>query len=309
MFYYLTMNTKLCRTLYVNINCLCKSYLNHVLPSSRRAGTVTNFQLDLHRKSPLSNSQEQTENDETLVAPRHYKYVFPEFLPDPTINKRDRIAEKLERRDMLKRRSVIDIPEFYVGSIMAVTIADQNATAKKNRFVGLCIGRDKHGLRANFTLRNVIDGQGVEIVYDIYSPIIQSIEVLKLEKRLDEHLFYLRDAPLEYSTVPFNHEAVPHPSGAPVPINPIKVPLNPYPWTTRWELYDFKGADMTNSGIWPKRIIRAQHPLNIKAWQKYDLMKWYRESINDVETEDIMDSVYTGMREIKEKKTQSKKKR
>lgn len=57
----------------------------------------------------------------------------------------------------------------------------------------------------------------------MYSPIIQSIEVLKLEKRIDEHLCYLRDAPLEYSTVPFDTQAIPHPSGAPVPVNNIKV--------------------------------------------------------------------------------------
>ena len=41
--------------------------------------------------------------------------IFPEFLPVPDWKKRDRISEKLERKDMLRRRNVIDIPEFYVG--------------------------------------------------------------------------------------------------------------------------------------------------------------------------------------------------
>lgn len=42
---------------------------------------------------------------------------------------------------------------------------------------------------------------GVEICYELYSPRIQKIEVLKLEKRLDDNLMYLRDALPEYSTV------------------------------------------------------------------------------------------------------------
>jgi len=52
-----------------------------------------------------------------------------------------------------------------------------------------------------------------------------NFQVIKLEKRLDEELLYLRDAPPEYSEVPFDIEAIPHPRGAPVPINPIKVCL------------------------------------------------------------------------------------
>ena len=43
---------------------------------------------------------------------------------------------------------------------MAATVADPHAPGKKNRFVGLCIQRGGHGLRAFFILRNVVDGQG-----------------------------------------------------------------------------------------------------------------------------------------------------
>ena len=64
---------------------------------------------------------------------------------------------------------------------------------------------------------------GMEISYEMYSPRILSIEVLKLEKRLDTALPYLKDAPIEYSTIPFDMKPVPHPPGAPVPINTIKV--------------------------------------------------------------------------------------
>lgn len=44
-----------------------------------------------------------------------FRYVYPDFLPNPDWRKRDRISEKLERLDMYRRRSNIEIPEFYVG--------------------------------------------------------------------------------------------------------------------------------------------------------------------------------------------------
>ena len=44
-----------------------------------------------------------------------------------------------------------------------------------------------------------------------------------MEKRLDNELLYLRDAPLHYSAVPFDLEATPHPKGAAVPVNPLQV--------------------------------------------------------------------------------------
>lgn len=55
--------------------------------------------------------------------------------------------------------------------------------------------------------------------YQLYDPTIQKIEVLRLEKRLDDELLYLRDAPNEYSTFDENMEAEFLPEGSPVPIN------------------------------------------------------------------------------------------
>jgi hypothetical protein len=64
---------------------------------------------------------------------------------------------------------------------------------------------------------------GVEISYELYNPTITKIEVLKLERRLDENLAYLRDAPPEYCTFPFDMEPVKLPPGAGVPLNTIQV--------------------------------------------------------------------------------------
>jgi len=61
--------------------------------------------------------------------------------------------------------------------------------------------------------------------YQLYDPTIQKIEVLRLEKRLDDELLYLRDAPNEYSTFDENMEVEYLPEGSPVPVNPLKVKL------------------------------------------------------------------------------------
>ena len=98
-----------------------------------------------------------------------------------------------------------------------------NSPNKVTRFVGICIQRGGCGLRAWFILRNVVDRQGVEILYDMYCPLIQKIEVLRLEKRLDDSLLYLRDSLPEYSTFSFDMEPEMRVDNSVVPINPIKV--------------------------------------------------------------------------------------
>lgn len=191
---------------------------------------------------------------------------------------------------MMKRRNVMEIPEFYVGSIMAVTASDPHAPGKQNRFVGICINRGEVGLRAHFTLRNVIDGQGVEIMYELYNPTVQKIEVLKLEKRLDDELYYLRDAHAQYSTIPFDMAPVPHPPGARVPVSTTKVILNPRPWHERWERQELQGAEFPEDYITDKMRMQAKNLA--QPWEKYDLMKEYRNTINEVETSNVMKEVY-----------------
>jgi len=205
---------------------------------------------------------------------------------------------------MIRRRAVIDVPEFYVGSMLAVTVSDIQAPGKKNRFVGICIQRSRLGLRANFTLRNVVDGIGTEIRYDLYSPVLLKLEVLKLERRLDDELLYLRDAPAEHSTVPFDMEPVILPPGASVPLNTIKVKLNPMPWDRRWEIKNLKGVQEYE--LTPKKKERAGHPLITRTWERHDIMLKYRSSINEKETDTIMSEVYSNVKSLEKEKMKKK---
>ncbi|KAK1888996.1 39S ribosomal protein L19 mitochondrial [Dissostichus eleginoides] len=183
----------------------------------------------------------------------------------------------MERKDMIRRRQVLNIPEFYPGSILAVTMADTNAAGKVSRFVGICIQRGGTGLGATFILRNIIDNQGVEICFDLYSPRIQKVEVLKLEKRLDDSLLYLRDAMPDYSTVNPDMKPVPISPTGEVPFNDIKVRMRPKPWSKRWERpkFNIKGIRFDLS-LTEEQMEHAQKWA--QPWREYDMLKEYDTS-------------------------------
>nr|XP_020444172.1 39S ribosomal protein L19, mitochondrial [Monopterus albus] len=210
--------------------------------------------------------------DKTRTGAPLRTFLSPEFIPP-----RQRINPLkffIERTDMIRRRKVLDIPEFYVGSILGVTMADPNASGKVNRFVGICIQRGGKGLGATFVLRNIINSQGVEICYELYSPRIQKIEVLKLEKRLDDNLMYLRDALPEYSTVDPDMKPVPFSPTEEVPVNTIKVKMRPKPWSKRWERPKFNIQGIAFSlCLTPEKMEHAQKWA--QPWLEYDMLKEY----------------------------------
>lgn len=244
------------------------------------------------------SNENKTKRMQPSFIPKEYRFQYQEFLPDPTVKFRNAVRERLERKDMLDRRTHIHIPEFYVGSIVAVTSSDPHSQGKTNRFVGICIDRDRCGLRANFTLRNVVDNQGLEIQYEMYDPTLQKVEVLRLEKRLDEKLFYLRDALPEFSTVDLNMEPEIFQEGAPVPINDIKVKLKPRPWLERWERQDLQGVENVDELLYDKHRRKAAE--RATPWEKYDLMKEYRRSIPEEEQAKVFSEIFSRIKTINE---------
>ncbi|KAI1728285.1 ribosomal protein l19 domain-containing protein [Ditylenchus destructor] len=214
---------------------------------------------------------------------KEFPLSYPDFLLSPVLNRREKLYEDVIHADMLERRMVIEIPEFYIGTVMAVTCSDPNMGTRQRRFVGICISRNRMGLHHQFTLRNVVDGLGIEIMYDLYNPTIQKIEVLKLEKRLDQDLSYLADALPEYSTFPFDMEPIPHPIGKPVPMNPIKVKMRPPPWSCRWSLYDIKGIDDSWTHTTPYYKKKMAHKSKIDDFNKYDIVQHYRDQSQEFE--------------------------
>ncbi|XP_036986716.2 39S ribosomal protein L19, mitochondrial [Artibeus jamaicensis] len=203
------------------------------------------------------------------------RFLSPEFIPPRGRTKP--LLFQLERKDMLARRGVLHIPEFYVGSILRVTTADPYASGKTSQFLGICIQRSGTGLGATFILRNTIEGQGVEICFELYNPRIQEIQVVKLEKRLDGSLLYLRDALPEYSTFDINMKPEVQESSQEVPVNQLKVKMKPKPWSKRWERpkFNIKGIrfDLCLTEEQMKDAQKWSRP-----WLEFDMMREYDTS-------------------------------
>lgn len=144
--------------------------------ASTNAEAVNNAPVPKSRKELVAELESQSSQN---LVPPEYRFMYPEFLPDPKPDFRNRLRERLERMDMMARRAIIDIPEFYVGSIVAVTYSEPHAPGKTNRFLGICIERNGCGLRAKFVLRNVIDNQGVDVIFEMYDPNIQKIDCIR----------------------------------------------------------------------------------------------------------------------------------
>lgn len=190
---------------------------------------------------------------------------------------------------------------------MSVTSSDPHSDGKTAKFVGICVFRVGTGLNSQFILRNCIDHQGIEVTYDIYDPTIQKIEVLRLEKRLDDNLFYLRDCLPEFSTIDLNMEPEYLPEGAAVPTNDIKVIMKPRPWTQRWDRMELKGVVNIREVSSPHRLSVAEK--RAKPWEKFDLMKQYRGAVPEEEQQDIYSEVYNDLQKLAQGRNKFKRKK
>lgn len=188
-----------------------------------------------------------------------------------------------------------------------MTTSDKHSIGKTTRFVGLCIDRGLCGLRSFFVLRNAIDNQGVEVKFELYDPTIQKIEVLLLEKRLDDKLYYLRDAPLEYSRIDVNMEPKYHPEGEPVPVNPIQVTLRPRPWMQRWERKNLKGVKRESIDEHITDKMRKQQKDREEPWLQWDLMRHYRSTIPEEEQLEIYSEIYPALNKLRQQRQVQKR--
>ncbi|XP_075262942.1 large ribosomal subunit protein bL19m-like [Convolutriloba macropyga] len=171
----------------------------------------------------------------------HPRDLPPEFVSNYPFAQ-SRVLKWLEWSDMMKRRSNLDIPEFYAGSILRVDYADPYATNGLNFFVGRVLYRSMQGgIRHSVYLRNVLEGEGVEMEIQLYSPRVHKITVLRLERWLDQDLLYLRNADPRLCTIPVDMKPEPIPEE--VPVFTGKVKMMPKPWSYRWERYNLKNMD------------------------------------------------------------------
>jgi large subunit ribosomal protein L19 len=104
------------------------------------------------------------------------------------------IIETLEREEVARLTALRAIPEFQPGDTVIVNVkVKEGERTRIQAYEGVCIARANSGLHENFTVRKISYGEGVERVFPIYSPNIDSIKVVRRGKVRRAKLYYLRD--------------------------------------------------------------------------------------------------------------------
>ncbi len=86
-----------------------------------------------------------------------------------------------------------DIPEFRAGDTVRVGVRVVEGSRERiQNFEGVCIAKTNRGMGSNFTVRKISFGEGVERVFPLYSPIVDSITVVRRGVVRRAKLYYLR---------------------------------------------------------------------------------------------------------------------
>jgi len=113
------------------------------------------------------------------------------------------LLKQLEAEQMSALRGKKPLPEFRPGDTVKVNVKvvdatfDEKSKQMKTRerlqaFEGVCIGRAGEGLNESFTVRKLSYGEGVERVFPVYSPLVDSVQVVRKGKVRRAKLYYLR---------------------------------------------------------------------------------------------------------------------
>ena len=103
------------------------------------------------------------------------------------------LIQQLEKEQVVKLSAGKDIPEFGPGDTVVVNYkVVEGERARIQAYEGVCIGRSGSGLNENFTVRKISYGEGVERVFPLYSPMIDSIKIVRRGKVRRAQLYYLR---------------------------------------------------------------------------------------------------------------------
>ena len=102
------------------------------------------------------------------------------------------IIEALEKEQIAKLNK--QIPDFEPGDTVIVNVkVKEGERTRVQAYEGVCIARSGGGLNESFTVRKISYGEGVERVFPVYSPMIDSVKVVRRGKVRRAKLYYLRD--------------------------------------------------------------------------------------------------------------------
>ena len=102
--------------------------------------------------------------------------------------------EEINQANVKKISSEKKIPEFFPGDIIKVGV--KITEGKRDRiqyFEGVCIAKKNRSLNSSFTVRKISFGEGVERTFALYSPVVDSIKVIRSGKVKRAKLYYLSE--------------------------------------------------------------------------------------------------------------------
>ena len=103
------------------------------------------------------------------------------------------IIQQLEAEQAAKIEAKRTLPEFSPGDTLRVNVrVTEGNRTRVQAYEGVCIARSGGGLSESFTVRKISYGEGVERVFPIYSPMIDSIKLVRRGKVRRAKLYYLR---------------------------------------------------------------------------------------------------------------------
>jgi len=103
------------------------------------------------------------------------------------------ILQQLEAEQIAKLSAARAVPEFGPGDTLKVNVKVVEGNRERvQAFEGVCIARSNRGVNSNFTVRKISYGEGVERVFPLYSPRVESIVVMRRGDVRRAKLYYLR---------------------------------------------------------------------------------------------------------------------
>ena len=104
------------------------------------------------------------------------------------------LLKQIEQEQITKLTAGKEIPDFAPGDTVIVNVkVVEGDRTRVQAYEGVCIGRSGGGLNESFTVRKISYGEGVERVFPVMSPMIDSIKVVRRGKVRRAKLYYLRN--------------------------------------------------------------------------------------------------------------------
>lgn len=103
------------------------------------------------------------------------------------------LLQKIEQQQLDKLQTVTKVAEFGIGDTVRVNVkVIEGSRERIQAYEGVCIARKNAGLNSNFTVRKISYGEGVERVFPLFSPRLESVERVRRGDVRRSKLYYLR---------------------------------------------------------------------------------------------------------------------